>query len=234
MLQNINDVYLLANFLANSLYSGKISPSEFNLCVNIAQQQYQRKLIGLPELYTVDKREAPIQIQVTYVVSDAMRSFIKSADIQKTSNGFTLPADFVAMVENEYMYVELLNGQSVGTHTPIDFVTTTEWGERRQNYVTRPNYEYPIATYENGRIITEPSGIDIIKLRYYRYPVTPVWGFTMNANDQPIYNPNTSVQLEFPSNDWENITHILVGYWSTFIRDIQLKDIEQSRVIIGQ
>lgn len=234
MLQNINDVYLLANFLANSLYSGKISPSEFNLCVNIAQQQYQRKLIGLPELYTVDKREAPIEIQVTYVVSDAMRPFIKSTDIVKSGLGFSVPSDFVAFVGNGYLHVAQSNGQNIATNTAIDFVTTGEWQERMQNYVTRPSLEYPIATYENNKIIVEPSVIDNLRLRYYRYPATPVWGFTMNANDQPIYNQNTSTQLEFPNNDWENITRIVVNYWAEFMRDIDLKNMEQSRIVTGQ
>jgi len=40
--------------------------------------------------------------------------------------------------------------------------------------------------------------------------------------------------LEFPSNDWENIAHLVVNYWSTWMRDMELKQIEQSRIVTGQ
>lgn len=204
------------------------------MCINIAQQQYHRKLIGLPELYTVDKREAPIQIQVSYVVTDALRPFIKSTDLVKSGSGFNLPADYVAFVASGYLFVELVNGQNIADPVTVDFLTTTEWQEKRQNYITKPTLEYPAATFENNQIIVEPTSLDNLKIRYYRYPVTPVRAFTINANDQDVYDPANSVQLEFPSNDWENIAHVVVSYWATWMRDIPLKQIENNRIVGGQ
>jgi len=234
MLADINDCYLQANFLANSLYSGKISPEEFNRCINIAQQEYERKMLGFPELYTVEKREAPIEIQVTQVVNDAMRTFLMAKDITKTGLGFTLPSDFVAFVTDGYLFVWQQDGQSLAIPIPIDFLTSAEWGERLQNYVTKPTLDYPAATYENGIIITEPNTITGMKLRYYRYPVTPKWAFTINANDQPVYDPANSVQLEFPSNDWDNIIQKVVSLWATFLREDSLKAMTQNRIVTGQ
>ena len=232
MLANINDVFNFMNFLANKSQSGEITPEDFNISINVGQQQYFRTKLGLPELYTVGKREAPQQFQTTQNNSDSLRPFIVSTTLIKNGNGFDLPANFAAYAENGYLYVEQINGQTVYTRQPLDFVTLTERGERLQSYIDNPNFEYPIATYLNNQIVVDPDGINAIGLNYVRYPSTPRRNYTV-VNDFNIYDPVGSVQLEFPNLDWENIAHIALKYWSQNLREEFLYQTEESRIKTG-
>lgn len=233
MLADINDVFKFFTFLVNKYQSGSISGDEFNLAINVAQQQYFRTKLGLPEMYTVEKREAPQELQVTQVIDDSMRQFIKSVPLQQTGLGFTLPTDLAALMPNGYMYVyQAPDGSTQTSQQPIDFVTIGEALYRQNNYVTAPSLTYPIATYLNGQLVVSPPSITTIQLIYYRYPVTPVFGFTV-VNDEIIYNPATSVQLEFPNLDWENICHIAVKYYAQFLREEFIYQTEEKRIATG-
>lgn len=233
MFANINSVYEYVNFIANKQQSGSISPSEFNIAINAAQQEYLRVKLGLTELYTVQQREAPQQFQATQSISDSLRPFIVSTTIPKTGNGFSLPTNFAAWGNTDYLYVEQINGQNSATVQPMEFVTLGERAIRLNNYITFPTLEYPIATYLNNQILVDPSDITGITLSYVRYPVTPVWGYTV-VNDEPVYNSATSVQLEFPNNDWENIANIVLKYYGIFLRDGELVAVSDSRIKSGQ
>lgn len=235
MLANINDVYLFFNAILNKNQSGAISPDDFNRFINVGQQQYFRKMLGLPELYTVEKREAPIEVQTTQVISDSMRYFIKSVPLQKSGTGFNWPTDLAALLPNNFLFTyQNPDGTTGATIQPIDFVSIGELGYRQNNYVTMPANEYPSATYLNGQIVVYPDTINTMYGVYYRYPVTPVFAYTINANDQVVYNALTSVDLEFPNLDWENITHVAIKYAGQFLREEFILQTEQARIVQGQ
>lgn len=235
-MQDINEAYNFCGFLANKIQSGSITPDNFNLIIGVANTQYFRLKLGLPEMYTVEKREAPQEIQVTQAINDTLRPFIKSATLAKTGNGFSLPADFAAFVPSGYLYVTQVNGQNSAVQQPIDFVNMGERGIRLNNYITYPTLEYPICTYIDNQLVAEPKDIESMTLYYYRYPKTPFRGYTINANDQDVYDPTSppTQQIEFPNLEWENICHIAVKYWATMLREQELYSIEQSRIFSGQ
>lgn len=234
MLGNINDVFNFFTFLLNKTQSGSISGGDFSLAINVAQQQYFRLKLGLPELYTVEKRQAPQEIQVTQNINDAMRQFITQVTLQGNTGVFTLPANFAAFVPSGYLYVTQTGNLGTNvTPQPIDFVTLGELGFRQNNYVTFPSLEYPLGTYFNGQLQIYPGTINSIYLNYYRYPKTPVYAFTVNNNDQIIYDATNSVQLEFSNLDWENICHIAVKYYSQTLREEFMYQTEDKRIATG-
>lgn len=234
MFGNINDVKSYVFQLLNKEQSGSIGGASFSLLINVAQQQYYRKLLGLPELYTVEKREAPIEIQTTQSINDSLRPFLKRQVIPKTGLGFTLPTNFAAYVDGSYLFVEQVNGVNVATKVPVEFVTITEKGYRLNNYIKYPTLEYPICTYENNILVVDPDAITSVSLPYYRYPVTPVWAFTVNANDQEIYDAANSVQLELPNLDWQNIANFAIKYASIFLREQELNQAAETMIRTGQ
>ncbi len=234
MLANINEVYNFSlGLITNKEQSGEISPDQFNLAINVAQQQYFKVKLGIPELYSVEKREAPQQFQASQSISDSLRKFIVSATLTKSGNGFNLPPNFAAWGDNDYLEVQLIDGQNVAVNQSIEFVTIGERGFRLNNYIKPPSYQYPIVTYLDNQLVVDPAGITGIKLSYVRYPTTPVRAYTV-VNDFNIYDPANSTQLEFPNLDWEDIAHIAIDYWSTNLREEFLKQSEQSRIKTGQ
>lgn len=219
MFVSINDVVSYINLILNKSQSGSLNADEISLALNVAQQEYLRIKIGLPETFTVDKREAPQQFQVAQVISDSVRPFIVSTTITKTGQGFSIPSNFAAWANNDYLEVVLQNGQNVATTQPIEFVTLGERAVRLNNYIKYPTIEYPIATYLNNQILIDPSDITMVSLQYVRLPATPKWAVTINQNDQEVYDPANSVQLEFPQIEWQNIANLVIKYYSMFLRD---------------
>lgn len=234
MFSSVNEVKSYVFNLLNKEQSGSIGGVDFSNFINVAQQQYFKKLLGLPELYTTEKREAPIEIQTTQSISDSLRPFLKRSPIQKTGNGFSLPTDFAAYVSGSHLFVEQIDNQTVATTQPIDFCSISEKARRVNNYIIYPTYEYPICTYENNQIVVNPDGITSISLPYYRYPVTPKWAFTVNANDEEIYDAGNSVQLEFPNLDWQNIANLSLKYIGIYLREETIITLAESMIIKGQ
>jgi hypothetical protein len=201
---NINDVVLYINLILNKNQAGSLNGNEVSLALNVAQQEYLRIKIGLPEQFTTDRREAPQQFQVAQVISDAVLPFIVSQTINKND-------DYIEVVQN--------NGQNVVRTQPIEFVTLGERALRLSDYINYPTIEYPVATYMNSQILINPDTISRINLQYIRLPITPKWAFTVNADDQEVYDPANSVQLEFRNIEWQNIANLAIKYYSMFLRD---------------
>lgn len=233
MFSNINSIYEYINFIANKNQSGSISPNEFNISINAAQQEYLRIKLGLTELYSVQKRESPQQFQATQSISDSLRPFIVTANIQKNGNGFDLPPNFAAWGNSDYLYVQQVNGQNYAVTQPMEFVTLSERAIRLNNYIIYPTLEYPIATYLNNQIVVDPTDVTGITFSYVRYPVTPIWAYTL-VNDEPVYDNSNSVQLEFPNLDWENIAYIVLKYYGIFLRDTELYSTSDNRIKTGE
>jgi hypothetical protein len=216
---NINDVVLYINLILNKNQAGSLNGNEVSLALNVAQQEYLRIKIGLPEQFTTDRREAPQQFQVAQVISDAVLPFIVSQTINKNGNGFDIPANFAAWANDDYIEVVQNNGQNVVRTQPIEFVTLGERALRLSDYINYPTIEYPVATYMNSQILINPDTISRINLQYIRLPITPKWAFTVNADDQEVYDPANSVQLEFRNIEWQNIANLAIKYYSMFLRD---------------
>jgi hypothetical protein len=232
MLNDINDVYNFCGFIANKQSSFEITPDEFNICINVAQQQYFKTKLGFPEEYSVEKREARQEFQTTQSNSDSLRPFIVTKSLIKNGAGFDIPTDFACFAGNSYLFVEQIDGVTTPSIQPIEVVTIGERGIRLNNYIKYPTYEYPIGTYLNGQLVTNPDDISAVTLTYVRYPKTPIRNYTV-VNDFNVYDPIGSVQLEFPNLDWENIAHLVVRYWSVFMRDNDLYAVEETRIKTG-
>lgn len=233
-MDNINDCYLYSNFLANKTQSGSITPEQFNLCADVGQLLHLKVKLGLPEEYSVDKREARQEFQTTLNNSDSLRKFIVSKSATLNGAGFDFPTDWVAFANGDYIFVEQINGVNTVTPQPVEFVTIGERGLRLNDYITKPSFEYPICTYLNGQIVVNPTGVDRITLIYVREPVKPKWNYTVNASDQPVYNPTGSVDFEFPKIEWEQICNRIVKYWAVNLREGELYQSVDKAIQTGQ
>lgn len=83
---------------------------------------------------------------------------------------------------------------------PVTVVSDNERWAYLQSSLRQPTREYPICTFlGNDTIQFYPKDIRSAYLTYLRYPITPVWGYTLDPLDgYPIYNPATSVNIELP------------------------------------
>jgi hypothetical protein len=78
-----------------------------------------------------------------------------------------------------------------------------------------------------------PVDLGYVNFDYLRLPSTPIWGATI-VNDQYVYNPNTSVQLEWSDIYHLDIANLILGYAASNLRDGTLMQVAQQRKISGQ
>lgn len=83
---------------------------------------------------------------------------------------------------------------------PVTVVSDNERWAYLQSSLRKPTKEYPICTFiGNDQIQFYPQNIASAYLVYLRYPIKPVWGFTLDPIDAfPVYDPLTSVNIELP------------------------------------
>ena len=232
-MDSVELVYSWAYQLLNKEQSGELTPDNFNVAINIVNIEMAKLKLGIPEEYTVDKREARQEFQTTQNNSDALRQFIVSKTITKNGDGFDFPPDFAAFAEDGYLYVEQVDGKSYSSTYPMDFVTASERGIRLSSYLTPPTLQYPIACYENNQIIVDPSTINAIKLVYVRYPKTPFRAYTV-VNDFNVYSPIGSTQIEWDALLLPDFAIRVVKYLGISIREEQMVQFAEQRQMIGQ
>lgn len=258
-MQNINDVYLYCNTLMRKQFSGSLSADEFNLLIPIAQLLHMRVKIGLPETYhiglgypaqgarraTVIIREAAQELEASQILDDQIRNFIQPILLNGANNIFQVPADYIAYRPSNYKYVwQVFNEQTEQWETkwrwvPFEFVNAGKRTYRLYAYIQKPSPEYPIISYNAGQLQVDADQLGLvnisqIQLFYVRAPKVPFRNYTTNVNDQPIYNPVGSQDLEFPNIEWEEIAQRLIKYWAIAIRETEVFQLTDKAVEGGQ
>jgi len=142
-MQNVNDIYLWVNFLANKYQSGAISDAEFNYALDAVNLDLFKLKVGLPEEYQVNAPFARQAWQVSNKISDDMRYFVTQVDINKNVGGiFPYPADYGAFSSMRYQRIlnQLCDTPDVKTRT-IELITDAELSERLDNTIIPPDYD---------------------------------------------------------------------------------------------
>lgn len=236
-MQNINDIYLWINFLADKVQSRSISDDEFNQIIDATNLDLWKLKVGLPEEYQMNAPFPRQAWQISNKISDDMRYFITESDIAKNTNGiFPYPTDYGAFSSLRYKRI-LNNGcdePDVKTRT-IELVTDGELSERLDNTIIPPNFDYPVGAWYAAGWKVYPQIINSVSLTYLRLPTTPFRNYTFDpVTDLTNYNPVGSVQLDFPKTLWIDFAVMCVKYLSINIREADLYQMAQQRQLSGQ
>lgn len=173
---NVNDMYRICQFAVNKAQNGYLTPSEFNLIVNQAQDSYQDYLLGEFQQYQYGRPQARINYSQNENIRQRLSPLITEATL--TINGTTgqalYPADYVQ----------------------ADTVITTAF--KRVRYAQQDTlYSYynseidPIAT--NPIYLLEPTGFQFYPvtlgsaiLTYVKEAPEIVWAYT-TVGGRPVY-----------------------------------------------
>lgn len=237
---NVNDIYVFTNFCANKQASGAISPDEFNSAIAAVNIDMLKDRLGLPEEYQVGNPQPRITYQITQKITDDLRKFIVKQKLTTNSDGyFPIPNDYAAFSSIRFDYTKSKsNGckkpaTNLKEPTAFEPVTDAELSIRLNNFVRRPTYRYPIIAFYSYGIKAYPEDISVADLTYVRYPVKPVWGYTM-IDDQAVYNPATSVDIEFPDTMFVDFSARVLKYFAINIREEMLYQMAEQRRMQGQ
>lgn len=236
MALNINDVSFFLDFVSNKYQSGSISPAEKNSAFAIVNLDILNQKIGLPEEYQAGYPIPRQGWQITQKMTDDLRLFVKKATITKGVNGFfAYPADYAAFSSARYRWIQNnTSGNPSVEERWIEVVTDAELNLRLNSAIQPPDLRYPVMAYYDTGMIVYPTPVNQLELTYIRYPVQPVWGFTLSPNDEPIYDPTTSVQIEYPETMYPNFAIRAARYLGINIREEDFVNYMLQRQTTGQ
>lgn len=233
---NIGQIFSWVNQNLNKEQSGSFSPEEFNLACNVVSRELFNVKVGLPESYQPGAPYPPQAYQITQKITDDLRNFIKDVNITKSSGYFPLPADYAAFSSLSYNYV--LNSIECGENPEseinfIDVVADAELRARLQDNVIMPTLKYPVASFKASGIQVYPKEINTLTLTYLRYPVVPVFAYTV-VNDAYVYDAATSTQTDYPETLHPEFAMRVGKYFGITLRENDFYAMMQERIKTGQ
>lgn len=180
MMLNVNDMYQICTYAVNKGQNGYLTPANFNLLVNQAQISFLDFLLGESQQYQYGRPQARVNYSQNENIRQRLTPLIKKTNL--TIDGTTGLADY----PEDYQQVDAL-------WYGVNF--------SRIRYTSQDNlYSYfnsqidPIATNPIYLIKDEglqfyPVTIGTAVLSYISNPPQIIWGYTLDVNDRPVYNP---------------------------------------------
>lgn len=221
---DINSIYNFVGLILNKQQAGFPTPENFNEAIAIANLDFYKQKLGLPESFRIGLPYSPQEWQVSQIITDAVKQFFSlPTGINKDIDGtFHYPDDYVRYSSITIAY----DINSPDCKTPpiseerfVEVVPDGEWVIRLSNTIIPPTLKYPICNFYSQGIKVAPKTVSRIYLSYLRKPVQPVRGYTLSANDTNEYDPATSTQLEWDEIYYNDIATLVLKYYGVSIRD---------------
>ena len=234
----INQIWDWVSYVANGYQSGKFNAVEFNTACQVVAIELFNVKAGLPEGFKPGAPYVGQQYGVNDKITDDLSPFINHHFIiNKNAAGyFPKPANYYTFSSLSFNYIEnskICNAQPTSVQRFIKLMNDSEWRVRIGNSIIPPTVEYPIAKVTNQGFQVAPTNITQIFLTYLQAPVPPVYGYTI-VNDEYIYDPLTSTQLDFPEVLHPEFAMRIVRYLGINLRDTDLEQLAEQRIISGQ
>lgn len=232
---NINESFLLVNYIVNKFRSGSISPLEWNIVTEAVNLDAFKFYTGMPEMYNL--RQAPVMgWQSNQKVTDINRHLHIPYYIMRSADGyFKLPSNYAAFSS---IMTPLFHNSKECDGTPetdwrlVEVVTEAERAIRLQNRVIPPIETKPIASFYAQGVMVDPTTINRIRLAYLRYPIAPVWNYTI-VNGQPVYNAANSKDWDWPALIHADLCMRICKYVGINLREDELVRYMDERIKTG-
>ena len=175
---NVNDTYVLMQYILNKNQQGYLSPADFNNIINQAQRSYVSYLIGSIQRYQYGRPVAPVELGNSMTIRKTLSPFILERNLSVDPSGFCLyPSDFVIP-------------DALYTINSFNRIRAVEQDKLYSFYNSQID---PVAT--NPIYLIKPTGFQIypinigtIKLSYIATPPNIIWSYTLDGNGRPVYS----------------------------------------------
>ena len=197
---NINTVYEKVLALANKEQRGYITPQEFNLLADKAQNEIYENYFHKARTSNAKQKDDDTHTDTLEMIEAKLSPFLKSESNTNVSSGvMTLPTDLYK-----------LDIVKVGTNL------ATEVNKKEEHFITSlgesgsvlyPTTNRPIFTRASSttiRITPSPVNSASCTVNYYKLPVAPNWAYVV-VNEKALYNNNSSVDFELHISEEETL-----------------------------
>lgn len=213
MAYTVDDVYQIVQYACGkNLQQGYISPADFNLTINQAQKSYASYLLGSFQQYQPGRPEARVEFGQNSVLRQRLTPIIYGYNLNIDSTGFSpYPGDFL---QQDAMW-------SYYGYNRIREVQQQYFYSIYNSVIDRiPSWPVYMIEYDGFRFF--PNNTGQAKLSYVRNPPDMIWGYTLNGNGIPVYNPASSTQ---PVWDDASILEIIVRALRIIGVNLQYNDV---------
>lgn len=233
---NLGDIYnQLLNKLGKDAFGGIVSPEKFNEAidyVNLSKLNDTLKFLELNQNVQEDLRP----FSVTIGDSDSPPLAVTPAQ----EHGYAaLPSNFVRFSSTRNMvYTNTSCDSSNAKSKVVEMLQNSDFWWRVGTSRYYPTLNRAIATIQDDRLLIAPKEITAINMTYYRYPITPVFDYNLDAAGDPIYlppgelhddsrpdipegTPSSSVEYEWLVDTWIDIINRLYEMFAINIKSPQ-------------
>lgn len=217
---DINEVYKFLQFLSNKDQRGRLTPSDFNLAISRAQNEWVMKTYkNLNQTRPTEKGW-----QRNQKVTDDLRFLLVEDQVALVdSNGvLSLPSDYLHLSTIRFKRSYLEDGQMKTDIKSADIVNDGEIGSYLSSNIFKKKIDskkFAIAAIYSDHIKIYPNDIQRVDLTYLRVPTTPKWAFTLSQTNKPVYDPVNSVDLDVPEDVFNEIIAMACSYLSINLRE---------------
>lgn len=193
---NVNEHYELVQYIISKNQDGYLTPDEFNLTANSAQDGFMSYLTGSLNTYQYQRPIAKVELGNSQQLLQKLAPFIQppSALVVDSSGFSPYPSDF-SQVEAMFTITGTNRVRFVQQDSLYSYV----------NSVIDPIATNPIYSIEDKGFRFYPNSIGSAKLSYIRLAKRIKWGFTKDSQERPVYDPTISQDPEWGNIDMMDI-----------------------------
>ena len=208
MAVNINSVYQKVLALSNKEQRGYITPQEFNLLADMAQNDIYENYFHEARNSNAKIKDDDQYTDTLEMIEAKLSPFYKESTITTvSSNVMTLPTDLYKIVS---VRLGAAASSSSGTESYATEINRKEEGMLRKLgsggalYPLSTNTVYCRISGTQIRFTPDVTNSTPICVSYYKEPTTPSFGYVV-VNEKALYNSNTSINFELLSSEEEHL-----------------------------
>jgi hypothetical protein len=205
----IDKVYKIVSYLVDKYQGTYLSPDDFNMVVNMAQNKYLSYLTDDTGGPTRNPKN-PVGMSTSAIIADTLSSFLVESTLTITSQIAPKPA-------NLYKTVAI---RTVDDDHPIRYVSEDKVSSFIGNAIDAPSNTEPIYYEIGANYRFYPSTLSSAKLSYIRNAAELKWAYTGAL----VYDPANSLPAANADIEWGDSDLYEIIYRTIGIIGINLKD----------
>lgn len=168
--------------VAKNIQDGYLSPEDFNLNINTAQYEYLDYLLGQYQKYQPTRPFSPVAFSDNQRVRTSVAPLIYGTVLSIDGTGLAdYPSDFEQV---DAMW-------SVYNHYRIRFSQQDQLWSRYRSVID-PVETNPLYLMKQEGFQFYPTDLAQARMSYVRTPPPIIWGYDLDGNELPVWNPATS------------------------------------------
>lgn len=186
---------LMQYIFAKNTSQGYLSPQDFYLCINQAQYSYMDYLLGEYQKYQPTRPISVVQFGNNERVRQSIAPLIYSELLTISPTGVSPFPVYFEYTDDMWSAYGLYN---------IRFSQQPQL-DSMVHSVIDPIEQNPVYVLNTDGFQFYPNNLGMARLSYVKRPPSIIWGYDLDSNGEPIYNPFTSQQPVWSVSDMYNI-----------------------------